>query len=116
LSLSRRGRNKDDGTSLKLTDLGITVKSISKATKKRIRLSTVAAARSAVVDIMDSAKEGEEAGGLAWKFIRGCWRLEMPTVDWAPCPNWMMVKWVMMQRMRRVVISLTVSVKRRRMH
>jgi hypothetical protein len=61
LSLSRRGRNKDDGTSLKLTDLGITVKSISKATKKRIRLSTVAAARAAVVDIMDSAKEGEEA-------------------------------------------------------
>ena len=40
LSLLKRGKNKDDGTSLKLTDLGITVKSISKATKKRIQLPT----------------------------------------------------------------------------
>jgi len=51
--LSRRGGNKDDGTSFKLTVKGITVKYISKATKNRIWLPTFAAARVAVVDKMD---------------------------------------------------------------
>ena len=57
-SLSRRGKSKDDGTSFKLTAKGITVKYISKETKKRIRLSTFAAARAAVVDIMDDVGGG----------------------------------------------------------
>jgi len=60
-SLSRRGRNKDDGTSFKLTAKGITVKYISKATKKRIRLSTFSAAQAAVIDIMDDVGAGDEA-------------------------------------------------------
>ena len=60
-SLSRRGKSKDDGTSFKLTAKGITVKFISKETKKRIRLSTFAAARAAVVDIMDDVGEGGDA-------------------------------------------------------
>ena len=55
--LIKEGMYKDYGTPLKVTDLGITVKSISKETKKRIRLSTVAAAWAAVVDISDSANE-----------------------------------------------------------
>ena len=60
-SLSRRGKSKDDGTSFKLTAKGITVKYISKETKKRIRLSTFAAARAAIVDIMDDVGEGDDA-------------------------------------------------------
>ena len=57
-SLSRRGRNTDDGTSFKLTAKGITVKYISKATKKRMRLATFAAARAAVAEVMDDVGEG----------------------------------------------------------
>ena len=65
-SLSRRGKSKDDGTSFKLTAKGITVKYISKATKKIIRLSmfAVAAERSAVIDIMDDV-DGVGEGGEA---------------------------------------------------
>ena len=38
-SLSRRGKNKDGGISFKLTAKYVTVKYISKATKKRTRLA-----------------------------------------------------------------------------
>jgi hypothetical protein len=60
LSLSRRGRLKDDGSSHRLTAKGITVKFIPKETKKRMRPSAIAAAKVAVATVMDDAGEGGE--------------------------------------------------------
>ena len=62
LSLSQRGRLKDDGSSHRLTAKGITVKFIPKETKKRMRLSAVTAAKADVATVMDDSGEG---GGLA---------------------------------------------------
>ena len=82
-SLGKRGRDKDNGTSQSLTSKGFTVKFIPKETKKRIRLATFAAARSAVTDLIpamegggvsdlnndleDVADESEELGSLKSK-------------------------------------------------
>jgi len=82
-SLPRRGESKDDGTSFKLTAKGITVKYISEETKERIQLSTFAAARAAVIDIMYDVGEGDDAslggatddlsGGAGLRVHAGWW-------------------------------------------
>ena len=55
--LGKRGKDKDNGTSHSLMSKGFSVKMIPKATKKRMRLATFAAARSAVTDLIDDLDE-----------------------------------------------------------
>ena len=55
--LGKRGKDKDNGTTHSLMSKGFSVKMIPKATKKRMRLATFAAARSAVTDLIDDLDE-----------------------------------------------------------
>jgi len=65
VSLSRKGIPRDDGSSFKLTEKGITVKFISRDTKKRMRLAVLAAAKAGAAAVMD------DAGGLGEASLGG---------------------------------------------
>ena len=56
--LGKRGKDKDNGTSHLLMLKGFAIKIIPKATKKRMRLATFAAARSAVTDLIHDMEGG----------------------------------------------------------
>ena len=65
LSLSQKGIPRDDGSSFKLTEKDITVKFISRDTKKRMRLAVLAAAKAGAAAVMD------DAGGLGEASLGG---------------------------------------------